>query len=356
MTIKNDNLSVPFYKTHKLNPENQETPLRFLRQWITPEEYFFIRNHFSYPEVDERNYSVGIDGAVYNPSRFLVDQLKVMPTREFVISLECSGNKRAFFDPKVYGIQWEEGAMSQGLWKGVPFKILLEHTGIKDSAKEVVFEGHDHGTRKDIPGEFLFARSLPMSIALHPDTIIAYELNGKPIPYKHGFPLRLIVPSWYGMAWVKWLKRITVITRKFSGPFQTIDYIYYPDKNSDRGKHPVNFKNVNSTILYPHHLAAIDKVTHRIEGIAWTGKGIITEVEISMDNGIEWHKAALSRYPYQPFAWIYWWHSWSPPHKGEYTILSRAKDSSGRIQPLEPYWNRKGYGYNAVSQIKVQVE
>jgi len=350
------NQAIPFLQTHKLNPENQETPIKFLREWITPEEYFFLRNHFSYPDVDERNYSVTIDGEVYNSKVFQIDDLLQMSSKSFVVSLECSGNKRAFFDPEIYGTQWKEGALSQGIWKGVPLRILLEHIGIRNNAKEVVFEGHDHGTRKDIPGDYSYARSLPLGIALHPDTIIAYELNGKPIPYKHGHPLRLIVPGWYGMAWVKWLKRITIISGKFSGPFQAIDYNYYPEKNSDMGKHPVTFKNINSTILSPLNLSNLNNEPHWIEGVSWTGKGTVTEVEISTDGGSEWHKTDLKRYPNQPFAWVYWSYYWKPSRKGEYSIMSRARDSRGRIQPLEPYWNRKGYGYHAVSKIRVKVE
>lgn len=356
MSTKDAGQAVPFLHTHKLFPENQETPLKFLREWITPKEYFFLRNHFSYPKLDVDNHFISLEGEVDNPSIFNLDQLRELPCKSYVITLECSGNKRASFEPKVYGVQWEEGAISQGVWKGVPLRILLQHTGINTNAKEVVFEGHDHGRRADIGGEHHYARSLPLGMALHPDTLIAYELNGEPIPYKHGYPLRLIVPGWYGMAWVKWLKKITVISMRFRGPFQAIDYNYYPDKESDRGKHPVTYKNVNSTIVNPLNLSNIDEKKHRIEGIAWTGKGNVTQVEISTDKGNIWRKTDLIKYPDQPFAWTYWYYDWLPSKKGEYTILSRARDSCGRIQPLEPYWNRKGYGYNAVSQVKVQVQ
>ena len=355
MSNKDNSLTVPFLQTHKLDPENQETPLRFLREWITPIDSFYLRNHFSYPEINNTNLFLTIGGEVNNTLILHLDQLRQMPCKSLLIPLECSGNKRAFFDPKVYGTQWETGAMSQGVWKGVSLGLLLKQAGIKNNAKEVVFVGHDHGTRPNLKGEHYFARSLPMDIALHQDTLVAYELNGEPIPYKHGFPLRLVVPGWYGMAWVKWLKSITVISGKFTGPFQAIDYNYYPNKNSDRGKHPVTFKNVNSTIIHPLNLANIERKRLLIEGIAWSGKRTISEVEISTDNGKTWDKANISRYPQQSFAWVYWSYIWMPAMKGEYTIMSKAKDSNGCTQPLDPYWNRKGYGYNAVSKVKVQV-
>jgi len=216
--------------------------------------------------------------------------------------------------------------------------------------------GHDYGRRSDREGLFSFARSLPIEKALHSDVIIAYEFNGKPIPYNHGYPMRLIVPQWYGMASVKWLKIIDVIDHHFQGPFQADDYMYYPSKEDDRGKFPVTTINVNSTIQKPLNLSILSTGIHTIEGIAWTGEGIVTRVEVSTDNGVSWSQAALYRDFGQPYSWVQWKYQWNANQKGEYCIMSRALDSQGRVQPMEALWNRKGYGYNAIYKIQVKAE
>ena len=250
----------------------------------------------------------------------------------------------------------EDRAISQGIWKGVPLNHLLTYTGLKGTALEVVFEAYDYGKRKDLEDTFHFTRSLPIQKALHPDTLVAYELNGKSITFKHGYPLRLIVPQWYGMASVKWLKRIIVIDHHFKEPFQEIDYNYYPYRDSNAGKTPVTNINVNSIIQRPLSKSILDTGKHIIEGIAWTGAGGIVGVEVSTDGGQKWHKAKLSKDLSQPYSWTFWTYNWEATYKGEYLIKSRARDSFGRSQPLEAMWNRKGYGYNAKYTIKIKVE
>ncbi|MCO1603348.1 sulfite oxidase [Desulfosporosinus nitroreducens] len=346
----------PFLTTRKLNPENQETPIHFLPQTITPKEYFFIRNHFEYPTQTQEAYFLPIVGEVIRPIIFKLEDIMRMPSKHLMLPLECSGNNRAFFHPKVYGEQWEDGAISQGLWKGVPLKDLLALIGLKRTALEVVFEAYDYGKRMDLEGDFHFARSLPIQKALHPDTLIAYELNGKPIPFKHGYPLRLIVPQWYAMASIKWVKRIVVIDHLFKGPFQEIDYNYYPYKDSDKGKTPVAQINVSSIIQQPQSYSILDNGKHVVEGIAWTGTGVIIEVEVSTDGGESWHKAILGQEQSHLYSWTFWKYDWKVSSKGEYLIMSRARDSFGNIQPFKAKWNRKGYGYNAVYTVKVKVE
>lgn len=347
----------PYLVTRRLVPENQESPIRFLSDAMTPEEYFYRRNHFPYPGITERSFRLSIGGDVPKPLTFHYRDLIRMPAREVLVALECSGNNRSHFVPKVYGEQWEGGAVSQGVWKGVALRDLLQFTGLHSAAQEIVFAGSDHGRRTDLDGEFVFARSLPLEKALHPDTIVAYALNGKPIPYKQGYPLRLIVPQWYAMASVKWLRTITVIRTHFNGPFQDIDYVYYPKKDSDAGKMPVTTMHVNSIIQQPLDWSVLEqRAAHRIYGLAWTGSGIVTSVEVSTDGGKHWERAAIRRQPESTYGWVSWNYSWTPPQKGEYTIMSRAADSSGFVQPAQARWNRKGYGYNAYSVVHVKVE
>lgn len=346
---------IPYLKTLSLDPENQESPIHFLSQWKTPKDYFYIRNHFAYPQLSSQPFFLTVSGNVNNPMRISINELKQLPSKTLLLPLECAGNNRANFKPKVFGEQWEEGAISQGKWKGVLLRELLSRAGVLDGSIEAVFVGMDFGEKKDLDQSFYYARSLPIEKAFHEDTLVAYEFNGKPLPVKHGFPFRLIVPQWYAMASVKWLQTIFIIKHQFNGPFQTKDYVYYPYKNSDENKTPVTTMNVNSTIQQPMNYSVIDEGITLIKGIAWTGTGTVKEVEVSFDQGETWKKAALSLREDEKYAWVKWQLEWKAV-KGEHTILARAHDTEGNIQPLRAFWNRKGYGYNAVQKINVKVE
>lgn len=344
----------PYLITHSLLPENQETPISFVDSPQVPHTLFYRRNHFAYPSLPQSNYWLPVGGMVEKPFLFSMNDLLRMPSKTIQAVLECSGNKRDFFRPKVFGEQWKRGAISQGQWKGVPLRHLLELAGIKDGAKEVVVEGYDFGPRTDLDKDYSFMRSLPLDKALHPDTLLAYEYNNQPIPFKHGYPLRLIVPQWYAVASVKWVKQISVIDTSFKGPFQTIDYVYYPHKEDDRNAFPVTTLNVNSSIQYPLEYEILNTGVHLIKGIAWTGQGKITKVEISTDKGESWEAAKVEQQ--SDYRWFTWSYKWKVQEKGEYTLMSRSTDSHGRVQPETAFWNRKGYGYNAIDQIKVKVE
>jgi DMSO/TMAO reductase YedYZ molybdopterin-dependent catalytic subunit len=346
----------PYLLTRSLQPENQETPIQFIETDFLTSHLFYRRNHFSYPMLTTANYWIPINGSVNTPILFSMQDILQLPSKTIKTVLECAGNKRSLFEPKVFGEQWGKGAISQGAWKGVPLKALLELAGVKDGAKEVVVEGYDFGNRTDLDHVFTFTRSLPITKALHPDTIIAYEYNHQPIPFKHGFPLRLIVPQWYAMASVKWIKQITVINQNFTGPFQSIDYVYYPHKETNKDARPVTTMKVNSTIQKPLDRDILNTGKHFIKGIAWTGKGTIRKVEISTDNGQTWSNAKVDNRNKPGYEWVSWSHEWNIEEKGEYTILSKATDSFSRVQPTSPLWNRKGYGYNAVDVIVVKVE
>lgn len=345
----------PYLVTRRLQPENQETPIQFIENDTIQTSLFYRRNHFSYPNLTYSNYFLPINGMVTTPLLFSMQSILQLPSKTVEVVLECSGNKRSLFEPKVFGEQWGKGAISQGAWKGVPLRTLLEISVIKEAAKEVVVEGYDFGVRTDLDKVFSYSRSLPLKKALHPDTIIAYEYNKQPLSFKHGFPFRLIVPQWYGMASVKWIKQISVIDSQFNGPFQTIDYMYYPNQENNDGAYPVTTMNVNSTIQKPLDMAKLNTDTHYIKGIAWTGKGYITKVEISTDNGSTWSNAKLND-PNSGYKWVSWSFEWMAAEKGIYTIQSKATDSYGQTQPFKPYWNRNGYGYNTIDCVKVKVE
>ncbi|MGA9174776.1 MAG: sulfite oxidase [Thermoactinomyces sp.] len=341
----------PYLVTVSLNPENQETPVHFVEEWITPEDLMYKRNHFPYPSRTEVSTTLHINGLVDRPLALDYKHLLSLPAKTLVVPLECAGNKRTFYSPRVYGVQWQKGAISQGRWKGVPLSDLLKMAGVKPTVKEIVFEAVDRGADGTI-----YARSLPVEKALHPDTIVAYELNGRPLPFKHGYPLRLIVPGWYAMASVKWLSKITAIDHSFKGPFQTEDYMYYPYSDTDIGKTPVTTMKVNSIIQQPQDYDQLKKGMNKIKGLAWTGEGHIVRVDVSTDNGVSWNPATLQNDTQHPYAWTFWEFAWKAEQEGEFTILSRATDSHGHTQPMQPVWNRKGYGYNGIFKIRVKIE
>jgi DMSO/TMAO reductase YedYZ molybdopterin-dependent catalytic subunit len=345
----------PYLITRRLKPENQETPIQFIENDFISNNLFYRRNHFTYPKLTYSNYFLPINGLVTTPLLLSMQNILQLPSKTLEVVLECSGNKRSLFEPKVFGEQWGKGAISQGIWKGVPLRTLLGYSGIMEGAKEVVVEGYDFGKRTDIDKVFSYTRSLPLEKALHPDTIIAYEFNNQPLSFKHGFPFRLIVPQWYGMASVKWIKQISVIAAHFTGPFQNIDYMYYPNQENDEGAHHVTTMNVNSTIQRPLDMARLNKGKNVIRGMAWTGKGIITKVEISTDSGHTWSEAQVGDSK-SGYKWVPWSYEWNPVEKGMFTVMSKASDSFGQTQSTKPYWNRNGYGYNAIDQVKVKVE
>ena len=346
----------PSLIVRKLHPENQETPIHFITGDEIDHKMFYRRNHFSYPTLTYSNYWLPINGSVVSPRIFSAQDILKLPSRTITAVLECAGNKRSLFEPKVFGEQWENGGISQGRWKGVPLRTLLELTGIQEGATEVVVEGYDYGKRTDLDNIYTYARSLPLEKALHPDTIIAYAYNDQPIPFKHGYPLRLIVPQWYGMASVKWIKQVSIVDSPFKGPFQSIDYMYYPNKENDDNSFPVTTINVNSTIQRPLNMEVLDTGKHIIKGIAWTGKGFISKVEISTDFGKTWSYANIMNQDQESYRWFSWSYEWVVLEKGDYTIMVKATDSHNQSQPTSPFWNRKGYGYNAITKIKVKIE
>ncbi|MBY0029890.1 sulfite oxidase [Priestia aryabhattai] len=341
--------------TRSLIPENKETPIQFLKDDSVSDRLFYRRNHFSYPNFLSSFYYLPIEGFVYSSKTFSMQEILTFPPKTLKVVLECAGDKRGLFKPKVFGEQWEKGAISQGSWKGVPLRTLLKFTGLHADAKEIVVEGYDVGERTDFNEIVPFSRSLPLEKALDSNTIIAYEYNGHPIPFKHGYPLRLIVPGWYAMASVKWIKRIKVIDKQFKGPFQAIDYFYYPHEENDNENFPVTTINVNSNIQKPLDMQMLNTGIHEIKGIAWTGVGKITKVDISLDNGATWNACQFTSST-ENHAWTHWAYIWEIKEPGEYTILIKATDSEGNVQPEKPMWNRKGYGYNAIEHIKLKIE
>ena len=340
------------------DPFCSETILGSLGSPITPTESFYIRSHFSdVPELDPDTWRLQIEGLVSKPIDLSLDDLRSMPSKELVITLECAGNSRSYVNPPAEGLAFRHGAVGTARWKGVPLKAVLEQAGVLESASEALFEGADvgeeeeEGTTFDLP----YSRSLPLEKAIHQDTLLVYEMNGEPLTPFHGYPVRLVVPGWFGMASVKWLLKVTLTDRPFDGFFQSRRYVMI-DEGPEESliREPVSTLKVKSLITNPRHGEVIGEGTYTIRGRAWTGDGVISKVEVSTDGGNTWREARQSG-PAEPNHWLQWELDWSTPQPGHYILIARAADSEGNVQPASMPWNFRGYGNNSIHTIAIEV-
>lgn len=331
-------------------PLNLEFPFATLKDVITPVESFFVRSHFNIPQLDAATWKLRIGGAVQNPVELSYDDLLKMGSTTQAATIECAGNGRAFLIPKAKGVLWETGAVGNAEWTGVSLNKLLEHAGVKQDAVEVIFTGADRGEITEepkSPGKIHFERSLPIAKAKSAEVLIAFAMNGKPLTAEHGFPARVIVPGWYGMASVKWLTEITVVTTSFHGFWQTLEYSYF-EKMKDRSTLvPVTELQVKASIARPAQREVVPTgKSYRVFGAAWAGEEEVTKVEVSTDAGTTWHEASFVS-PAVPFSWRLWEWDWSVPQKPQkYRLMVKATDRRGRTQPTERDANRRGYMVN----------
>jgi DMSO/TMAO reductase YedYZ molybdopterin-dependent catalytic subunit len=338
-------------------PQDLETPSHLLTSWITPNELFYVRSHFYTPAIREAEWTLRIDGEVDAPLMLTLDAVRQFASKTIAVTMECAGNGRSFHDPPVAGVQWEKGAVGTARWTGVPLVEVLARAGIKASAKYVWFDGADTGvgTAPD------FIRSLPIEKALHPDTLLAYEMNGERLPTPHGFPLRAIVPGWEGAYSMKWLTHITVSDRNHDGAFVQAAYrlprwpVSPGTLVSAADTVPVTELSVKSIVTEP----AADSVIRSggpltIAGFAWSGDAQIRRVDLSTDNGRTWSSARLGR-DQARYAWRRFEFVWRPMEPGSHVVLSRATDARGRVQPVKAEWNPGGYLWNAIDQVRVNV-
>jgi DMSO/TMAO reductase YedYZ molybdopterin-dependent catalytic subunit len=318
-------------------PLNLESPLWALEDFLTPNDLFYVRSHFLTPKLNAESYELRIEGAVAHPLTIRYEELRRMPSRTGTATLECAGNSRSFLVPQKSGVQWELGAVGNAEWTGVPLECLLDRAGIMDGAVEVVLQGADRGepTNDAAPsGQINFARSLPIRAARELGVVLAHQMNGSDLPVEHGFPVRAIVPGHYAMASVKWLTNIRVVREPFKGYWQTAEYAYWDASGGTPVRRPLAWMRVKSVIARPrmHEVVATNSV-YRIGGAAWTGESEITEVEITVDGGERWQAARLCD-PMRRYAWRRWEYEWrTPAQPGRYTLLARARDAAGSMQP-----------------------
>ena len=336
------------------SPENSETPVEALKTWITPNAQFYVRNHFDDPELDRSTWSLRIGGCVDRERRIDLRDLDSMPQSRLIVTLECAGNGRAFLEGENPGVQWGAGAVGNAEWSGVRVSSILDLAGIRNTAREVVFEGWDSGVEGEASGEVRFARSLPLDLALHPDTLVATRMNGEALAREHGRPARLVVPGWYGVASVKWLRAIRVVSEPFQGFFQSVRYTV--KRRSARGVSDdvVAMMLPKSEITSPRPGEQVALGSRLVEGVAWAGPEAVAAVELSFDGGESWKRAELVG-PQSQYTWTHWRIAWEPPQAGEYRLMARAISASGEIQPSRHNPLHGGYHINFSRPLEVSV-
>jgi DMSO/TMAO reductase YedYZ molybdopterin-dependent catalytic subunit len=340
-------------------PANLEFPFPTLDSFITPNDRFYVRNHFAAPKLEAATWRLKVEGAVTRPLELGYDELRKLPARTLTATLECTGNSRVFLVPKAKGVPWELGAVSNATWTGIPLAALLDRAGLRDQAVEVILEGADAGEISEepkSPGKIHFARSLPLAKARQESVLLAHLMNGTDLPAAHGFPLRAIVAGWYGMASIKWLTRIVVTERPFQGYFQTFDYTIFERHAGLPVLVPVAEMEVKAEIARPVQDEVIAAGTaYRIHGAAWTGESEVSKVEVSTDGGKTWAAARLLDKAVR-YAWRLWEYEWQTPARpGLHAILARATDRRGRMQPRERDLDRRNYQVSHVLPVVIEV-
>jgi DMSO/TMAO reductase YedYZ molybdopterin-dependent catalytic subunit len=322
-------------------PEDLEMPLSGFSDYITPIEHFFVRTHVYVPTVELSSWTLKVGGEVASPLELTMAELRKMPAVELIAVTECAGNGRSYYQPTVPGLQWRDGSVGNGRWRGVRMADVLKRAGIKASAVDIEFDGADVPIGK-MPD---FRRSIPARKALDPNTLLAYEMNGETLPVKHGFPLRVITPGWASDSWVKWL---TSITESFwmKSAYRRPDFPVEPGTAVPPEKMvPVTSLKVKSLIY--------SATSGGVEGVAWSGDGgPVVAVDVSTDGGATWKPASLKSRQDTKFGWRQW--EFKPTPYGK-TIVARARDASGAVQPQSQEWNPSGYGWNVMPQRDLPV-
>lgn len=337
----------------KTDPFNAEAPLSALQEPRTPPELFYVRSHFAEPELEPATWRLEVAGAFERSLTLSLEDLRALPSHQVSATLECAGNDRSSFAPLPKGEPWGSGAVSTAIWSGTSLRSVLDRAGLRSSAVEILFEGADGTPEGPRYTDRSFDRALPIPTAMDPDTLIAFEQNHMPLQRTHGGPVRLIVPDWYGVASVKWLRRVVAIEQPFTGYFQTQRYILQRPGHS--AHEPLTTMRVKSLMTAPLNGAILPPGRHRIAGMAWSGAGAITRVEISVKGEGRWHEARLLGEPI-PHTWRRWEWEWEPSELGRYALRVRATDSQGNIQPDLAEWNRHGYANNSIQVVLVGVQ
>ena len=339
------------------NPPNYETPIENLRTAITSNDTFFVRYHLSHiPEIDAAQWrlTIGGDGA-NNESDLTLDDLKKMPAFEIVAVNQCSGNRRGLFHPHVAGVEWGYGAMGCARWKGARLKDILDKVGLRKEAIEIVLKGADRPAFDKTPD---FIKCIPVWKAIEETTLVAYEMNGSPLPHFNGFPVRLVVPGWTGTYWMKHLVSLHAVTKPFDGFWMKSAYRIPVGKfpivarfisQEAEANTPITEMVVNSLITSHHDISSTRVGDVTVWGLAWDGGYGIRDVEVSTDEGKTWSSATLGedlgRYAFRPWSYVL------NAHRGKNTVMARATNAIGQTQPASLIPNPAGYHHNVIQTV-----
>jgi sulfane dehydrogenase subunit SoxC len=340
----------------QLATRNHGTPLEALRYEVTPVGLHYLLVHFDIPAVSAEDWRLRVDGCVRRELELSLDDIRARPAVRERVTMECAGNGRARLAPRPSGQPWVLEAVGTAEWGGTPLRPILEEAGLAEAAVEVLFAGLDRGVEDDV--EQRYERSLPLTEAVRDEVMLVYEINGLPLSPQHGFPVRLVVPGWYGMTSVKWLEQITVLDTPFDGHQQRRKYRLR--REEDEEGEPVTRMLPRALLIppgIPDYLSReriVDLAPCLLEGRAWSGWGPIAGVQVSTDGGASWEEASVTRPP-SPWAWASWTYRWHPEAPGRYELCCRARDDAGNEQPVEPPWNAGGYANNAVQRVPVSV-
>jgi DMSO/TMAO reductase YedYZ molybdopterin-dependent catalytic subunit len=337
----------------QLATRNRGMPLEAMRYDITPTGLHYLLVHFDIPSVDTANWRLRVGGLVRRALDLSLAELRARPRVTLAVTLECAGNGRALMAPRSLSQPWLLEAIGTAEWTGTPLAGVLEDAGLLDGATELVFTGADRGVQGDIEQDY--ARSLTLAEARRPEVLLAYEMNGRPLEPQHGFPLRLIVPGWYGMTSVKWLASVEAVDRPFAGYQQTPAY-HYRVSEDELGE-PVRRMRPRALMIPPGipdfftRRRVVEAGTVHLRGRAWSGEAPIAGVQVGVDG--HWAPARLER-TLGAYAWRAWTADWQAT-AGAHELSCRAIDEAGNEQPAVAPWNYQGVGNNLVQRVVVDV-
>lgn len=343
----------PGFIVRNQRPLDLESVVSVFTEEFTPNDQFFVRSHFGPPAIDLAHWTLRVEGLVERPAELSMGALHKLANASAPAALQCAGNGRALFRPKVAGAQWARGAVGQALWRGVRLGEVLDRAGVKPEARFITFIPGDHPLGERVPP---FYRSIPLEKA-RKDVLLAWEMNHQPLPVLHGAPLRAVVPGWAGDHWVKWLRGIRVEAQEDPGFYMQTGY-KVPTEPIAPGGAPKAVRSltalpVKSLIARPLEGAVLKPGRVQVRGVAFGGAGAIAKVELSSDDGASWTAAKVAKSRGEGA-----WQLFSGElalQAGAKTILARATDSSGDSQPREPLWNPGGYLYNAWDAVRCEV-